>query len=98
MEPLPRAIERALQPIGPPITSVIYTMRGMSSTQTGGGENGEAPVYDLVLLAELLWASRSEAAFGRWSTADQKARFPAIVDNIFSDVPLIAAGQTIKLF
>ena len=90
---------RRLEPVGPMIGSIIYVMRGLQSTEVGSSEDGSAErVYDLSLMVELLTATRSEASFGRYSPADQSARYPAIVDNIFSDVPSIARGQTIKLF
>ena len=89
---------RALEPIGPMIGTTIYTMRGLSSAEAGAGEGGEARQYDLSIMAELMTASRSEASFGRYSPADQKARYPEVEDNIFSDVPSVARGQTIKLF
>jgi hypothetical protein len=89
---------RALQPVGPAATSVIYVMRGMQSREVAGTEQGGSPTYDLLLMVELLTASRSEASFGRYSPSDQRARYPSIEDNIFADVPLIAAGQQVKLF
>ncbi|ORE94098.1 hypothetical protein ATO13_08491 [Stappia sp. 22II-S9-Z10] len=90
---------RALQPIGPMIGTMIYVMRGIQSDEAAATEDGQTErTYDLSIMAELLTAARSEASFGRYSPADQLARYPGIVDGIFSDVPTIARGQTLKLF
>lgn len=82
-----------MQPIGPARVKQLYIMRGPVSRLEGGKVTGAAPESTLGIKIETIFGSRAQAGFGRWTTQDQRGRYPDIEDNVFNDVPQIAIGQ-----
>jgi len=88
---------RTLEIVGPVSVNNFYQMRGVSSEALGATIDGSAPGYTLSLLVQTVFGPRSEAAFGRYTEADQKARYPGVDDNLFKQVSALALGIPLQL-
>jgi hypothetical protein len=88
---------RTMEIVGPLQVHNIFEMRGVSSEASGASIDGSGPGYKLSILVQTLMGARSEAAFGRYTEADQAARFPSTVDNMFNQVPALALGTPLQL-
>ncbi|MDX5595659.1 hypothetical protein [Pseudovibrio sp. SPO723] len=88
---------QTLDLIGPKAVNQIYVMRRLRSARSGAGLSGSAPGYTLSIMVASLFEKRAEAAFGRYTEADQKGRYPGMDDRIFNYATVLARGTPIKL-
>ena len=91
------AVDKALQLVGPLVLSQIYIMRRLRAARQGPTIGGGAPSYSLSILVATVFEHRAEAAFGRYTEADQRGRHPELNDKMFSYAPVIARGTPIQL-
>ncbi|WP_057465668.1 hypothetical protein [Pseudovibrio sp. POLY-S9] len=88
---------QTMQLVGPMVLNQIYVMRRLRAARQGSTISGSSPSYSLSILVATVFEHRAEAAFGRYTEADQKGRHPDIGDKIFNYAPVIARGTPIKL-
>ncbi|KZK96342.1 hypothetical protein PsAD5_02529 [Pseudovibrio sp. Ad5] len=88
---------QTLQLVGPMVLNQVYVMRRLRAARQGPTVGGGSPSYSLSILVATVFEHRAEAAYGRYTEADQKGRYPDLGDKIFNYAPVIARGTPIKL-